>query len=151
MSNEMFRMFELHQQNFNCSQILLQLGLDARGAQNPDLIRAMNGLGGGLGFSGKTCGALTGGVCLLSLYTGRGQPEEKAHDHFHLMICELVQWFEDTVGTEYGSINCQDIIGDDLKTQTINPKCSNIVTATFEKVRDILESNGISMSGENIA
>ncbi|HHV42657.1 MAG TPA: C_GCAxxG_C_C family protein [Clostridiaceae bacterium] len=150
MSNEAFRMFELHQQGFNCSQILLQLGLEARGAQNPDLIRAINGLGGGLGFSGKTCGALTGGVCLLSLYTGRGKPEEKVHDQFHSMISKLVNWFEDTVGTAHGSINCRDIIGEDLKTKTINPKCSSIVTSTHEKVKDILESNGISMTGENI-
>lgn len=150
MSNEVFRMFELHQQGFNCSQILLQLGLEARGAQNPDLIRAMNGLGGGLGFSGKTCGALTGGVCLLSLYTGRGKPEEEAHDRFLLMINELVDWFEDTIGPAHGGINCQDIIGEDLKTKTINPKCSSIVTATYEKVREILESNGVSMSGEKL-
>ncbi len=150
MSNEVFRIFELHQQGFNCSQILLLLGLEARGAQNPDLIRAMNGLGGGLGFSGKICGALTGGVCLLSLYTGRGKPEEEAHDRFLLMICELVDWFEDTIGHTHGGINCQDIIGEDLKTKTINPKCGNIVTATYEKVREILELNGVSMSGEKL-
>jgi C_GCAxxG_C_C family probable redox protein len=89
--------------------------------------------GGGLGFSGKICGALTGGVCLLSLYTGRGKPEEEAHDRFLLMICELVDWFEDTIGHTHGGINCQDIIGEDLKTKTINPKCGNIVTATYER------------------
>lgn len=150
MSDVMFRMFELHQQDYNCSQILLQLGLEARGTYNPDLIRAMHGLGGGMGFSGKTCGALTGGVCLLSLYAGRGQGEEEAHNNFNLMIGQLVEWFENTIGAEYGSINCLDIIGDDLKTQTINPKCSNIVSATYDQVKEILESRGISMSGESI-
>ncbi len=151
MGNEVFRMFALYRQGFNCSQILLQLGLEARGAANPDLIRAMNGLGGGLGFSGKTCGALTGGVCLLSLYTGRGSLEEETHDQFHAMIGELVDWFEDTVGREHGSINCLDIIGEDLKTKTINPKCSGIVSATYEKIGEILAANGISMADGNIS
>lgn len=151
MSNEVFRMFELHQQGFNCSQILLELGLEARGSNNPDLIRAVSGLGGGLGWSGKTCGALTGGVCLLGLYAGRGTPEEEEHDRFLLMIDELVHWFEDVIGAAYGGINCEEIIGEDLASKTINPKCGNIVSGTYDKVKDILESNNISMSGEKLA
>lgn len=150
MSNELFRMFELHQQGYNCSQILLELGLEARGAENPDLVKAVSGLGGGLGFYGKICGALTGGVCLLSLYAGKG-PAEEEHDRFLLMICDLVEWFEAQYGPEFGGINCEDIIGDDLKTKTINPKCGSIVSATYDKVKELLEANGISMSGEKIA
>ena len=59
------RMLELSGQGFYCAQILLILALEAEGKENPDLVRAMSGLNGGLGFSGNVCGALTGGCCLL--------------------------------------------------------------------------------------
>ena len=148
MNDVLFRMLELYRQGFNCSQILLLLGLEDRGESNPDLIRAMTGLGGGLGFSGKTCGALIGGVCLLGLYAGRGTPEEIEHDRFLLMVEELVQWFENETGPVYGGINCAEILGDELANKTVSLKCGNLVGGTFTKVKEILVSNGIDPAGE---
>ena len=70
------RMLELSGQGFYCAQILLILALEAEGKENPDLVRAMSGLNGGLGFSGNVCGALTGGCCLLGYFCGKGEAEE---------------------------------------------------------------------------
>lgn len=148
MTDELMRMLELHQQGFNCSQILLMLGLEARGEDNPGLIRTMTGLGGGLGFSGKTCGALIGGVCLLGLYAGRGTPEETEHDRFLLMIDELVQWFERETGQVYGGINCGDILGEELAQKLVSPKCANIVIEMNNKIKEILVANGFDPAGE---
>ena len=92
MGDEMFRMLELYRQGYNCSQILVTLGLETMGKSNPDLVRAVAGLGGGIGFTGKTCGALTGGACLLSLYAGKGMPEGKNDDLLAMaMISELTE------------------------------------------------------------
>ena len=90
MNEATLRMITLAGQGFFCSQILLSMGLEAQGKSNPDLIRAMAGLAGGLGFTGDTCGALTGGACLLSLYAGKGLPEEQEDEKLNLMISELV-------------------------------------------------------------
>lgn len=147
MAGGMFRLFELHQQGFNCSQMLIISGLEAKGKENPDLVRAMTGLAGGLGFSGGTCGALTGGVCLLGLYAGRGKAEEEENDRFLLMVNTLVEWFAAEPGRTYGGINCSDIIGDGLATRTISPACGNIVWSTWEKVQEILAENGIDPAG----
>ncbi len=147
MSEEFFRMFQLAQQGFSCSQILLKLGLEAQGKDNPDLIRAMSGLAGGLGFSGKTCGALSGGACLLGLYAGKGAPEEVEHERYILMVDELVEWFSDEIGSNYGGINCEDILGEDLKHRAITAKCGNIVSSTYAKVKEILADNGINFAG----
>ncbi|NLT17733.1 MAG: C_GCAxxG_C_C family protein, partial [Clostridiales bacterium] len=78
MDDFLMRLMELSSQGFFCSQILLMLRLEAEGKQNPDLVRALGGLAGGLGFSGKTCGALTGGACLIAYYAGKGAPDERA-------------------------------------------------------------------------
>lgn len=148
MNDELLRMLELSMQGFNCSQILLLLGLEARGKSDPDLVRAMTGLGGGLGFSGKTCGALTGGVCLLGLYAGRGTAEESEHDRFLLMVEDLVRWFEEETGGAYGGINCAEILGDELANKTVTPRCGSIVSGTYARVREILTANGIDPAGE---
>ncbi|MBZ0309444.1 MAG: C-GCAxxG-C-C family protein, partial [Anaerolineae bacterium] len=75
MMNEPDRMKKLKEQGFFCSQIIMILGLELQGKENPDLVRAMHGLAGGLGFTGETCGALTGGSSVLGVYAGRGNPK----------------------------------------------------------------------------
>lgn len=138
--DEMARLTQLHLQGFHCSQILLQLGLERRGTENPDLIRAMNGLAGGLGFDGKLCGALSGAACLLGLYAGRGQLDEQENYRLNIMIKELVGWFEDTFSKEYGGIDCKTIINDDPWNKTL--RCPRLVSESYGKVIELLTEHG---------
>jgi hypothetical protein len=69
----------LAKDGFKCSQIMMALALKRQGKEEPNLIRAMGGLIVGVGYTGKICGALTGGACLISLYAGRGRVDEKEH------------------------------------------------------------------------
>lgn len=149
MDKEVFRMLELHGQGFTWSQILLTLGLEAQDKTNPDLIKAVHGLGGGC-FSGKLCGALTGGVCLISLYAGRGPVEEKADEKLRDMAQDLVQWFEEEYGEQYGGIHCRDIVGFPPDPQIIKSKCGAIVNQVYQKVKEILNQESYLMSGEKV-
>lgn len=144
MNDETFRMLEMAGQGFYCSQILLLLGLEAQGKQNPDLIRAMTALAGGIGFSGDACGSLTGGACLLGLYAGRGMPEEEEDPRLNSMISELVDWFTQEHSALYGGIHCDDILAGDPDNQRI--RCPGIVTNTYEKVRSLLVENGFDLA-----
>ena len=80
------RMLELSGQGFYCAQILMILALESEEKEDPDLIRAMGGLNGGLGFSGRVCGALTGGCCFLSYFLGKGEAEELEDPEAALLI-----------------------------------------------------------------
>lgn len=140
MSEEMARITELHMQGFHCSQIVLMVGLEEQGKNNPDLVRSMTGLAGGLGFCGKNCGALTGTVCLLSLYGGRGELEERENHQLNKMIQELVDWFEETFATEYGGIDCQQIMNNDPWNRLT--RCPQVVSKTYLKAKELLEDNG---------
>ncbi|HIJ68428.1 MAG TPA: C_GCAxxG_C_C family protein [Deltaproteobacteria bacterium] len=142
----MLQMIRLAGQGFHCSQILLFMGLEAQGKSNPDLIRAMSGLAGGLGFTGDTCGALTGGACLLGLYAGRGTPEEQEDEKLNLMISELVDWFSEEYGKLYGGIRCDIILGDDPRNRTT--RCPNMVLGSYGKVKTLLSEYGFDLSGE---
>ena len=135
MAVDAFRMFQLATQGFCCSQIILILGLDDLGRENPDLIKAMHGLCGGIGRSGKTCGALTGGVCLIGLNVGKGTPSVLGHAKINLMINDLMEWFEEV----HGSLDCEGILDHSLDAGNEYPvQCGNIVSATFSKVQEIL-------------
>ncbi len=141
------RMRELKAQGFFCSQILVTLGLELLGSENPDLVRAMQGLAGGLGFTGETCGALTGGACLLGLYAGKGQPEEQENLRLNFMIEDLVKWFKAGYGQEYGGIRCDEILaGNPNHTVT---RCPVMVAGTFQKVKDLLIENGFDLAGSD--
>ena len=144
--DEMIRMLKLAGQGFYCSQILISLGLDNQGKQNPDLVRAMAGLAGGVGFCGDTCGVLTGGACLLALYAGRGTSEEEEDPRLNAMINELVEWFTQECLECYAGIHCREILADDPKNRT--SRCPQLVMRTYEKVKSLLIENDFDLSGE---
>jgi C_GCAxxG_C_C family probable redox protein len=144
MDNETLRMIHLAQQGFYCSQILLFMGLEAQGKADADLIRAMGGLAGGLGFSGDICGALTGGACLLGLYAGKGAPEEEEDPRLNVMVHQLVEWFRGEHGQTYGGSSCEAILGDDPASRTT--RCPALVLSTYKKVKALLIENGFDLS-----
>lgn len=145
MTDQFMRMVELSRQGFFCSQILLMLGLEAQGKENTDLVRAVSGLNGGLGFSGKICGALTGGACLLGLYAGRGSYEEPQDERLNYMVQELVEWFEAETMPAYRGTACLEILENNLANRPA--RCPQIVFKTWEKVQKILAENGYDAWG----
>jgi len=142
---DMERMRALKQQGFYCSQILLSLGLEMQGKSNPELIRAMHGLAGGLGFSGELCGALSGGASLLGLYAGKGTPEQEDDPRLLLMIEDLVKWFKAEYGEQFGGIRCEEIIAGD--SQNTMRRCQVMVIGVFQKVKELLVENDYDLSG----
>lgn len=135
------RMLELSSQGFFCAQILLILALESEGKEDPDLIRAMSGLNGGMGFSGHVCGALSGGCCMLGYFCGRGEAEEAEEPNAARMIQELVKWFEETVGETYGGTECRDILeGDPMNKMQ---RCPEVVEGVFTKCLELLQENGV--------
>lgn len=136
---------EIRRQGFYCSQILLSLGLEMQGKTNPELIRAMHGLAGGLGFSGELCGALSGGASLLGLYAGKGTPEEEEDPRLLFMIEDLVKWFKAEYGEQFGGIRCEEIIAGD--SQNTTRRCPVMVAGVFQKVKELLVENGYDLAG----
>jgi len=142
LSEDLSRMMELAQQGFHCAEILLLMGLEGQGKVNPDLIRAVSGLSGGVGSSGDLCGAVTGGACLLGLYSGRGSAEDEEDPRLRIMISDLLDWFSMEQEKRYGGVHCRDIIGEDPRNML--ERCPRIVSAVYRKVRSLLDDNGFA-------
>jgi C_GCAxxG_C_C family probable redox protein len=123
------------------------MGLEMQGKENPDLIRAMAGLAGGLGFTGETCGALTGAAALLGLYAGTAGPEDEEDPNLAFMIEGLVEWFKDGYGTQYGGIRCAEIVG---KNGRLMPeRCPGIVAGTYRQVKELLVAQEFDLAGSH--
>jgi hypothetical protein len=131
MDDTVRKIYTLHAQGYCCSQIMLKMGLDARGEENPTLLEAAAGLCGGLS-SGFCCGTLTGAACLLAMYD-----KEQARA---TMIPELVEWFKETNIPRYGGIDCSDIIAGDAMKKF--ERCPKMIIETFEKCRELLADWG---------
>jgi hypothetical protein len=143
--DELEKMGEYRKQGFYCSQILMLMGLDLLGKENPDLVGAVHGLAGGLGFSGELCGGLTGGACLLGLYAGRKLPGDEEDPRLDFMVEDLVKWFKVEIGDKYGGCRCDEIIGNQPGNQAI--RCPIIVSEVFKKVKELLVENGFELTG----
>jgi C_GCAxxG_C_C family probable redox protein len=145
MDNELEQLMVLRRQGFYCSQILMLQGLEQMGKSNPDLIRAMHGLAGGLGFSGELCGALSGGASLLGLYAGKGAPEQPEDPQLDFMIQDLVKWFKAEYAEQFGGIRCEEILAGNSQNQVT--RCPILVMGVLQKVKELLVENGYDLSG----
>jgi C_GCAxxG_C_C family probable redox protein len=142
---DMEQLIEFRKQGFYCSQIVLLQGMEQMGKSNPDLVRAMHGLAGGLGFSGELCGALTGGASLLGLYAGKGTPEQEEDPKLDFMIQDLVKWFKAEYGEQFGGIRCEEILAGN--NQNKMTRCPLMVSGVIQKVNELLVENGFDLSG----
>jgi len=143
MDQTMLRMMELSYKGYYCSQILVLLALEAQGKENPDLIRAMGGLANGCGSEDGTCGAMTGGACLLGLYAGKGTDDEYEDEILRFLVNDLTVWFEQTVGARHGGITCGVIVGD--RTEMWQ-RCGAIVAETHGYAMQLLISSGYDVT-----
>lgn len=133
------RLLELSRQGLFCAQITLELALEMEGKEDPDLLRAMGGLNGGVGELGGLCGAYTGGACLISYFAGRGEADELEHPDYRAMQREFADWFRDYVA-EYGGCDCARILGGDERNKL--QRCPIIVRDAFEKCMELLSERG---------
>lgn len=140
--NDVERIAALQQQGFCCSQVLVMMGLEAQEKASPELVRAVQGLCGGMG-SREVCGTLTGAACLLGLYAGRGGLAETKDARLGPMLQELVKWFQEEIGHRYGGILCAEILAAEPAGDPL--RCPAIVVDTWQKAKEILEAKGYAL------
>lgn len=139
---------ELGGKGYSCGQIILAGALRYLDRENADLLRAASGLAQGMGCGGGICGALSGGLCLLGLYLGKGADAEQADPLCLPLMEELNDWFAGAAGAG-GEITCDAILGLDAPDQScaaraMDPaRCGALVAAVFDRVISMLVENGV--------
>lgn len=94
-------------QGYCCSQLLMLLALRECGREAPELVRAMNGLCHGLGFSGGPCGLLTGGAAVLGMLAGK-DAEREALPCLNPVVNDYAHWFSERTAP-FGGCSCEHV------------------------------------------
>ncbi len=85
---------------------------ESEGIQLDFIPRIATGFCGGVSRTSGMCGAVSGGIMVIGLFTGRNAPTETVAESY-TMVRKLVKEF----GARFGSINCQELTGCDLGTE----------------------------------
>ncbi len=97
-------------EGYHCAEtVLLSVAglFSPPGGREPDLPLA-TGFGGGIARTGRTCGALTGGVLALGYLFGRVDPDDKES---YARVAELSRDVLREFSGEFGSTECEDLLG----------------------------------------
>lgn len=135
------RIMELSSYGYFCSQIMAILLLEMQEKENPELVKAMGGLCGGVGYSNGCCGCMTGGCCMISYFTGKGENLETDLPEHKPAMKEFVDWFTEEMQMEHGGIDCTDITRGNPANRV--QYCPQIIAASFEKCMEILQERDI--------
>ena len=106
------RSLELFKSGFFCAESVLSAIAEAQGIQSDLIPGIATGFCSGISRTGGMCGAVSGAIMGINLTAGRKSPSESIETSYTLtqeMICR----FE----SEYGSVNCRQLIGCDLATE----------------------------------
>ena len=123
----------------NCSQSVLTAFAEELGL-SPLLARKLAiGFGGGMGRTGKTCGAVTGAYMVLGLKQDlKPENAQQVKERVYAMVNEFNRKFSEI----NGSTTCKDLLGCDLSTPEGSAKAKEkgLFTSLCPKfVRDAVE------------
>jgi len=137
-------------EGFNCAQAVL-LGFSKEiGLKDEELLRISSGFGSGMARMQETCGALTGGMMVISYLYGK----HKVGDHASKEISiEMIGAFVKAFRAKHKNTHCRDLLGLDLSTAenikiasedpSYTKKCTDYVTDAV----DILEREILKLPG----
>lgn len=132
MDQDVLRLHQLLQEGKCCSQVMVQLGLELREEENPQMVEAASALCLGV-RGGLTCGALSGAAMMLCLFDRELALKE--------LIPELTEWFKETYTEAYGGTDCDTLLNNDVRNKML--RCPELIENTFLKARELLEEAGI--------
>ena len=129
----------------NCAQSVLYTFNDEINIADQELLKLSAGFGGGMGRSGRTCGAVTGAYMVIGLKYGMGTDKDQdAKDRTYQIVNDFSNKFQE----KNGSMMCREILGCDItttegrayfdKNELLEKKCFRCVESAAEILENIL-------------
>ena len=145
---------ELFGRRFHCSQAVLAAGQEKMNAVDEHVLKALGAFGGGIAGTGRTCGALTGAVALISSLFSRGNLNDREDPRMWSLSLKFLEKFEQLT-TAHGGVDCRMISRvdwqnrEEVKEFYSNPEsrrkiCSRLVGDAAYALGELLEGEGLS-------
>ena len=103
---------DLHSAGYNCSQSVFGALAPEMGMERETALMVAAPLGGGIGRTGQTCGAVTGALLALGLVYGNKSPDGAAKDRNYQIARQFMAHFV----AKHGSLSCRELLGCDIST-----------------------------------
>jgi len=131
-------------EDFNCAQSIFGTYAPHYGLDRDIALKISTGFGGGMGRSGRTCGAVTGAYMVIGLKNGMGlTKDQEAKDKTYQVINEFSIHFQE----RNGSMICKEILGCNINTpegieyfsqnELLEKKCFHCVKSAAEILEKI--------------
>lgn len=105
---------------YNCSQSVAIAFADIIGMKEEDILRGMSGFGFGMGGERSVCGAVSGGIFVLSCLIQDPALREETYSKVFL----LIQEFKDQ---NNGKLNCLDLVGENPTESDFHSTCPVLI------------------------
>ncbi len=98
---------------FLCSQAVLSAYCEEEGLERELALKLATGLGGGMGRTAHTCGAVTGAILVIGLKKGPVEVNDVASkEETYYLVREFLNEFQE----RHGSVECRALLGCDIGT-----------------------------------
>jgi C_GCAxxG_C_C family probable redox protein len=125
-------------EGYNCAQSVLLTMFERENGENILVPKIASGFGAGIGRCGSICGALTGGVMVISSRHGTNEPLVEKRLRSYELSRALYTQFE----LRHGTVLCRELIHYDLsnpierekahQARVFEEKCSNYIRTVVE-------------------
>ena len=137
MSDKVKKALEKHKAGYNCAQCVACVFSDELGMDEDLLFRATEGLGGGMGTTKATCGAVAGAGVVFGLKNSTGKEMPNSKGETYKLSRELVKQFEEKNST----IICEELKG--VKTKKVLRSCDGCIQDAVEITEEILKKQTV--------
>lgn len=127
----------LRLKNYNCAQAVACAFKDFVGVDEKTLFKLSEGFGGGMGDHKECCGAVTGGIMILSLLNSSGNSDNITKAETYEITTKLRNKFLD----KYNLTLCENL--KNQETEDGHNICDDYVSQTVEMVYTIIEKEDL--------
>jgi C_GCAxxG_C_C family probable redox protein len=124
---------ELFAGPYNCSQSVAAAFSDILGKEDEEIFRLMSGFGFGMGGERSVCGAISGGIFVLSSTIADPTQREELYDKVYYMVSR----FKKQNG---GHMNCLGLVGENPASEEFQNICPKFIEQVVREIARILNA-----------
>ena len=116
---------------YNCAQSVAAAFADILGKDEEEIFRLMSGFGFGMGGERSVCGAVSGGIFVVSSTVTDPRQREELYDKVYYLISQFKR-------LNHGDINCLHLVGEDPSENEFNTVCPLLLEQVVSIVAKII-------------
>ena len=126
---------ELFAGPYNCSQSVSAAFADILGKDEEEIFRLMSGFGFGMGGERSVCGAVSGGIFVISSTVKNPAQREEIYDKVFYFISKFKK-------LNNGNLNCLDLVGSEPGDEKFQSVCPVLIEQVIQIVARVVDSEG---------